>query len=209
MPTVIPGPAYRIVTTRLVIRCYEPADAPLLKDAIDASLEHLRPWMPWAHAEPTDLQTKINRVRSFRGNFDLSQDFVYGIFDADESRCLGGTGLHTRLGPNAREIGYWIHKDFINQGLATEVSAALTKVAFEVDGVARVEIHCDPANLRSASVPRKLGFKHDGTLRKRIPLEGGEYRDAMIWSLLREEYPTSPAAKSTIEAYDAMGRRIH
>lgn len=208
MTAAIPGPAYRIVTKRLVIRCYNPDDAPLLMVSIAESLDHLRPWMPWARNEPPDLQSEIQLIRHFRGNFDLGNDFVYGIFRLDEKRILGGTGLHTRQGPDAREIGYWIHKDFTNQGLATEVSAALTKVAFEVDGISRVEIHCDPANVRSASVPRKLGFTHDATLRARIPEDGGEFRDAMIWSLLRSEYQTSPASQAEIEAYDAAGRRI-
>jgi len=57
---------------------------------------------------------------------------------------LGSTGLHTRVGAGAREIGYWIHQDYINQGLATEATAALTKVAFAIDQVTRIEIHCDP-----------------------------------------------------------------
>jgi len=39
-----PGPAYRIHTSRLVLRCWHPQDAPLLKAAIDTNLEHLRPW---------------------------------------------------------------------------------------------------------------------------------------------------------------------
>ena len=46
------GPAYRIHTQRLVLRCWQPTDAPLLKAAIDANLEHLRPWLPWAQYEP-------------------------------------------------------------------------------------------------------------------------------------------------------------
>ncbi len=208
MPTSIPGPAYRIVTPRLVIRCYSPADASLLKAAIDQNLEHLRPWMPWAEGEPTGIQAKIDLIRRWRSLFDAGQDFVYGIFSPDETRCLGGTGLHTRLGPGAREIGYWIHKDFINQGLATETSAALARVAFEIDEVSRVEIHCDPANLRSAAVPRKLGFTHDATLRQRIPQPDGAFRDAMIWSLLKAEYPSSPAASAKIQAFDAVGRCI-
>ena len=31
------GPAYRIHTQRLVLRCWQPTDAPLLKAAIDAT----------------------------------------------------------------------------------------------------------------------------------------------------------------------------
>ena len=59
--------AYRIVTERLVIRCWEPADAVLAKEAIDSSLEHLRPWMPWAHAEPTTLEQKVQLLRLVPG----------------------------------------------------------------------------------------------------------------------------------------------
>jgi RimJ/RimL family protein N-acetyltransferase len=204
--TQIPGPAYRIVTPRLVIRCWEPADAPLLKAAIDASIEHLLPWMPWAAAEPTDIETKIALIRRFRGQFDLGQDFTYGIFDREETQALGGTGLHTRLGPDAREIGYWVRADRINQGTATETVGALTRVAFEVDKLDRVEIHCDADNVRSAAVPRKLGFTHEATLRRRRV--GGKVRDTMVWTLLADEYPGSAAAILPIEAFDAIGRQV-
>lgn len=204
----IPGPAYRIVSERLVIRCWHPKDAALLKKAIEESLEHILPWMPWAKSEPTDLKTKIERLRQFRAEFDLGRDFTYGVFDVDEAQVIGGTGLHTSLEGSAREIGYWIHKDFINQGLATEVTAALVKVAFEIEEVDRVEIHCGPANVRSAAVPRKLDFKHEATLRRRMMTTDGQPRDTMIWTLFADEYPQSPAAEAMIEAYDAAGRRI-
>lgn len=208
MSNQLPGPAYRIETRRLIVRCWQPTDAALLKAAIDASLDHLRPWMPWAEDEPQDLSAKVERLRSWRGKFDLDRDFVYGIFDPDEKDVLGSSGLHTRVGEGAREIGYWIHVDYINQGLATEVAAALTKVAFEVDGVLRVEIHCDPQNVRSAAVPRKLGFVHEATLRERTTDAQGERRDSMIWTLFADEYPGSRPQKAKIEAYDAVGRRI-
>lgn len=204
----IPGPAYRIETRRLVLRCWSPVDALLLKQAIDENLDHLRPWMPWAAYEPQDVAVKIERIREWRGKFDLGQDFVYGVFDLEESRVLGGTGLHTRVGNDAREIGYWIHQGFINQGLATELSAALTRVAFDIDGVNRVEIHCDPDNARSAAVPRKLGYAHEATLRHRLQLNDGSYRDMMVWSLLRSDYPDTPAARAEIRAFDAANRLI-
>ncbi len=201
-------PAYRIETPRLVIRCYHPGDAPLLMAAIDESLDHLRPWMSWAHQQPEPLQAKIDRIRVWRGRFDLDDDYIYGIFNPDETRLLGGTGLHTRAGPDAREIGYWIHADQINQGLATETAAALTRVAIEVDGVRRVEIQCDPANARSAAVPRKLGFTHEATLRDRRPDARGVPRDSMIWTLFSGDYPDSPAAVAPVQAFDVIGRRL-
>lgn len=83
------GPAYRILTPRLIIRCYELDDAPLLLEAVDGSADHLKPWMPWAYHEPRTLDGQLDLVRKFRGDFDLGNDLVYAIFDRTETRLLG------------------------------------------------------------------------------------------------------------------------
>lgn len=203
----IRNPAYCIETRRLAVRCYEPSDAQLLADSITESIEHLKPWMPWAHNEPEPFETKVERVKRFRELFDRGEDYIYGIFNPEKTRLLGGTGLHTRLGDDQLEIGYWIHKDFANQGLATESTAALVKVAFEMIHIHRLEIHCDPGNHASASIPRKLGFTHEGTLRAKTRfLE--RWSDSMIWALLEEEYPGSPSHQSEIKVFDARGNQL-
>lgn len=202
------GPAYRIHTPRLVLRCWQPRDAPLLAEAIDASLDHLRVWMPWAHHEPEALDAKVQRLRRFRGQFDLDQDYVYAIFTPDEREVVGGTGLHPRVGDGACEIGYWISVRHIRRGYATEATAALTRVGFEVSLLERLEIRCDPANARSAAVPRKLGYTHEATLRGRVRNERGELHDAMIWTLFTDTYRSSPAAVAPVEAFDAAGVRV-
>ena len=48
MPASIPGPAYRIQSSHLVLRCWNPTDVPLLKQAVDENIDHLLPWMTWA-----------------------------------------------------------------------------------------------------------------------------------------------------------------
>ena len=65
---------YKIETERLLIRCYEPSDAKLLKISVDESVAHLLPWMPWAQNEPETIETKMDRPRKFRGQFDLGID---------------------------------------------------------------------------------------------------------------------------------------
>ncbi|MBY8988448.1 MAG: N-acetyltransferase, partial [Candidatus Lokiarchaeota archaeon] len=67
MTTTYLGPAYRIESERLVIRCYNPNDALLLQKSIQESVEHLRPWLPWVKDEPEELKAKIERLRMFRG----------------------------------------------------------------------------------------------------------------------------------------------
>ena len=183
-------PPYRIETERLVIRCYDPfADAPLLKECVDSSIDHLLPWMPWARFEPQTLEEKVDLLRRFRSNFDGDVDYPYGVFSRDESRQLGGTGLHTRGGDGALEIGYFIREDSIGQGLATELTGVLTRVGFERCGVERMDIKIDPDNARSIRVPEKLGYTFEGRLRRRLPpkTEGGPQRDLLLYTMVREE----------------------
>jgi RimJ/RimL family protein N-acetyltransferase len=192
------------VTERLVLRCWEPRDAPLFKEAVDSSLDHLRPWMPWAAHDPQPLPEKVRLLRRFRGNFDRGEDFVYGIFSRNETEVVGGTGLHPRVGEGAFEIGYWIRASRVGEGLATEAAAALTRVAFELCGVDRVEIRVEPANVASVAVPRKLRYAEEGMLRRRLP----GARDLLVYSLFRERYAQTPAARAGLEAYDAVGERV-
>ena len=189
-----------------VVRCWDPRDAPLLKNAVDSSLEHLREWMPWAYHEPQELDAKAALLRTFRGNFDLGQDFIYGIFSADETRVLGGTGLHTRVGDGAFEIGYWVRADAVRQGIATAVAGALTRVGIELAGADRIEIHVDVENEVSSRVPRRLGYREEGVLRRRLPThDGSPQRDALIFSLFAEDLAGSPAADVVYAAFDCRG----
>ena len=198
------------MTERLVARCWEPADAPLLKEAVDSSLEHLRPWMPWARDEPQTLPQKVQLLRAFRSQFDRGENFVYGLFSADESEVVGGSGLHPRAGDSiSLEIGYWIRASAVGRGYATEASAALARVGLEVCGADRIDIRVDPANERSAAVPRKLGFVEEARLRRRlISVPGEEPRDAVIFSLFRDGLSGSPVAAAQLEAFDAAGTRV-
>ena len=87
------GPAYRIETARTRLRCFQPSDAALLSRAIAESLEHLKPWMPWAVHEPMAYEARVTWLRTQRGNFDLGAELAMGIFSKDESEVLGCAGL--------------------------------------------------------------------------------------------------------------------
>jgi RimJ/RimL family protein N-acetyltransferase len=199
-------PPYRIETERLVIRCYEPEDAPLLKAAVDSSIEHLLPWMPWARFEPQSVEDKVELCRMFRGQFDLDQNYIYGIFSVDETEQLGGSGFHKRANEGSLEIGYWVAAAAIGRGIATEVAAVQTRAGFELAGLDRIDIQVDPANERSLAIPRRLGFTEEGTLRRRLEAhDEGPRRDSVVFTMLREELAGSPCLQYAYTAYDAVG----
>jgi RimJ/RimL family protein N-acetyltransferase len=203
----VPGPAYTIRTPRLLLRCFQPADAPAYGAALAASVDHLRPWLPWVKDEPRPLDEQLSRMRSFRALFDMGRDFNYGVFGPDGA-LFGAAGLHPRAGADAREMSVWLSAATAGRGLGTEGTAALVRVAFEVDRVRRLELHCDPRNRASIRVAERLGFVHEATLRARDFDEDGTPADTMVWSLFRDAYPASPAASAEVTAFDAMDRRL-
>src|SRR3954454_12766724 len=82
----------------IVLRRWTEDDAPALTRAIAESLDHLRPWMPWAADEPRDEALRRAWIREQAAGTDR----VYGMWLGD--RVVGGCGLHRRLGPGALEI---------------------------------------------------------------------------------------------------------
>lgn len=200
--------AYRVLTDHLVLRCWSPEDAPALRAALDACDTHLRPMIPFMKDEPRSLQQTAEWLRGHRAAFDLRQMYRYAVFDQAEQNLLGENMLLARVGPGGLEIGYWTHKEAIGKGFATEATSAMIRVAFEIEKIKRVEIMCAPENKASASIPARLGFTHEATLKKRAVDSEGETRDLMIWSLFASDYPATPAADITFEAFDCMGERI-
>ena len=180
-------PPSAIRSARLLIRSWQAGDGPLLKQAIDANLAHLRPWMPWAHDEPSPPDVVEARVRRFAELFASGEDWIYALFSPDGRRVLGGSGLHPRIGPNGLEIGYWLDAAHTGRGLASEAAAVLTLVAFELPQVDLVEIRCDPRNIASAAIPRRLGYRLAEVLVADALTPAGEPRDTMVWRISRSE----------------------
>ena len=207
-PVIARPMAYRVTTERLLLRCWAPEDAVLLRSALDASDQHLRPWIPFMKDEPRTLDETAEWLRGHRAGFDLDQNYRYAVFDRAGRILYGENMLLTRVGPGALEIGYWTSQRAVGRGIATEATSAMVRTGFELAGAERLEIHCAPDNSASAAIPRKLGFEHEATLRGRAPDTEGNVHVLMIWTLFAGDYPASPAHDLELEAFDCLGRRI-
>jgi RimJ/RimL family protein N-acetyltransferase len=164
----------------LVLRRVRAADAGDLAVTVGASLDHLRPWMPWATPEAAEPRTQRARVSEADEMWVAGTDYIYSVFSAGEGRLVGAIGLHRRVGDGGIEIGYWIAEGQTRRGFGTAAAEALTSVALGLPGVRRVEIHCDEANAASAAIPRKLGYRLDRVIAHE-PEAPGESGRRMIW----------------------------
>jgi len=187
-------PPEQIDLGTVVLRRMTVEDAPAVSGAALQSLEHLRPWMPWATPEGTSVETQTARLLGPSGAWTSGSGYEYGIFLPD-GPFVGGCGLHRRIGPAALEIGYWVHADHVRRGIASTSAAGLTDAGFAVRGIERMEIHCDEANVASAAVPRRLGYRLESRI-AHPPEAPGETGTRLVWAVYRREWLARPGTPS-------------
>jgi RimJ/RimL family protein N-acetyltransferase len=175
-----------IRTDRLLLRCWRPEDAPMMKAAVDSSLAHLKASVAWARSEPTPLSGLAERLAAFATAFYAGEEWVYALMDLSESQILGGIAaeraepaLVALVGADAVELGYWLRADATGSGYATEATAALAQAAFAYLGARRVVVCHDPVNEASSAVPRRLGFQCLGIVPNTV-LPGRQVADGSV-----------------------------
>ena len=189
-PELIPLPCGLVLRRRSLI------DDAAFNAAVLADLDHLRVWLPWALQVPSLEETARKRVEAGAA-WDSGEQFGYALTAADDpDQVLGGCGLHGRIGPGIIEIGYWIASALVGRGVGSQAAAALTRAAFGLPGIGRVEIHCDENNLRSAAVARRLGYTLDRIEQNEIetPAESGRN---MVWTLDRTAFLAGALDRAT------------
>jgi RimJ/RimL family protein N-acetyltransferase len=85
------------------------------------------------------------------------------------------------------EIGYSLLPNERGKGYGTEATQLMVDYLFLSKDTMRIQAQTDPRNVASHKVLEKVGFKNEGTLRKSFFMRG-EWRDAYIYSILREEW---------------------
>ena len=70
-----------------------------------------------------------------------------------------------------------------------EAKLLLMTHCFEECGYGRVKIQTDVLNTRSQAAIAKLGAQREGVLRRHIKREDGTFRDSVIFSVLKDEWP--------------------
>jgi RimJ/RimL family protein N-acetyltransferase len=177
-------PPERVEEGRLVLRRMQAEDARTIAVVVGESLDHLRPWMPWATKEAADERTQRARIGEADEMWESGTDYIYAIFASDrgsgDGPLAGTIGLHRRPAENVIEIGYWIAVGQTRRGYGTAAARAATSLAVALPGIRQVEIQCDEANVASAAIPRKLGYRLD-RIEPHEPEAPGEQGRRMIW----------------------------
>lgn len=187
-PDLLANLPEKFVGERIVVRPFQAGDGQALFEAIDESREHLLPWLPWG-AFHANVETTEAKVLEMRRNWDERIDLPVSIWNADESRLLGGTGMHRfDLRLRSFELGYWVRKSEAGKGYVSEAVRLLTDYLFREVAANRVFIRCATENHQSSAVAKRLGFVLEGVARNTSLDSDGNLQHLEVYSLIPEEY---------------------
>lgn len=160
-----------------------PGDGKAVHQAMLASLNELKPWMPWAHIGQTEEDVEVN-IREAYAKFFTREDLRLHIFHKESGEFIASSGLHRINWDIPKfEIGYWVDTRYSGKGYITEAAEAIINFAFTNLNAKRVEIRCDAKNVRSRAIPEKLGFTLEGILlNDGLSGDGKEVRDTCVFA---------------------------
>jgi RimJ/RimL family protein N-acetyltransferase len=135
---------------------------------------------------PTDPDEEWVRARvagaAERDGFELA-------VTTDGSDELRGVVIVHHVEPDhgRAEVGFWLVREARGRGLGASAVALVVDWLFEEAGVRRVELSTTPDNRGAQAVAQRLGFTHEGVMRRR-DIERGVEIDVVWFGLLREEW---------------------
>lgn len=169
---------------RLIMRPYRESDAQALFEAVAESRDHIRPWLPFADTHQT-VEESRDWIIHEQANWLTREDLILSIWERATNRFLGGTGIHPKNWEHRYfEIGYWLRVSAQGHGYMTEAVQLLTHYAFSSLAANRVEIRCDERNVRSAAIPRRLGFIQEARMRNHMVTPDGTLRTTLVFALI-------------------------
>ncbi|MRG86057.1 GNAT family N-acetyltransferase [Salinibacillus xinjiangensis] len=187
MNTLLIDVPLQIETDRLILRApHQNGDGKVVNRAIRDSIEELRAWLPFAQKVPSVEQTEVN-LRKAHIRFLQRESFRFLIFHKNTSDYIGRVSYESVDWDIPKcEIGYWIHTLFSGQGYMTEAVEKLISIALYHLQFNRLEIRCESTNIKSRSIPEKLGFELEGILKNEdLSADGSTLTDTCIYGITR------------------------
>lgn len=86
-------------------------------------------------------------------------------------------------------MGSTLYHPWWGTAVNPEAKLLLLTHCFEDCGYGRVKIQTDLLNTRSQAAIAKLGAQREGVLRRNRRRENGTFRDTVVFSILRDEWP--------------------
>ncbi len=161
--TTIPELAELAIRPGVIARPLTLSDAPAMHALIVENRAHLDRWLRWSG--PLLSEDDVSGfIAMFEDKQREGKGFHLGIW-MDGAFAGGVVCWRTDWQNRNAEIGYWLGRNFLKRGLATEASLAVTSFLFDNARLHRLEMQCGVENRASRAVAERCGFVEEGIRR--------------------------------------------
>ena len=145
-------------------------------------------WLPNNLSTMDSMKDWINKTLKAQ---EVGQECPFTVFHKQQNRIIGST-RYMDIRPAAKGVeigGTWYSPSVWGTAVNPEAKMLLLQHAFEDWGAIRVQLKTDVNNKHSQNAILKLGAKFEGQLRNHMIRRDGSFRDTMMYSITREEWP--------------------
>ena len=171
---------------RLILRPFEPGDAPALLSLLNQPDLAGRRGLPWGFNEELPLsQGQVERVL---GKWSEAEESLHlAVVQRTSQELIGHAELDRGWDPHAPSLWLLIAPAHQRQGYGSEVLCLLLNYFFDYTPAHNVSLWAADWNQPALAFARRHGFQECGHWR-RDGLRGGVYVDGVIFDILRPEW---------------------
>ena len=157
-------------------------------------------WMQYGYSgTPEGMQRLVELLLTRQS---AGTDLAFTILLKPDDTPIGMTrylGID-RANRNVEVGGTWLDSSLWRTPLNSDSKLRMLSNAFDTEGCARVQIKTDVRNIRSQRAIERLGAQREGLLRQHMVRFDGTFRDSVVYSILRAEWPeTRQRLKKAVE----------
>jgi [ribosomal protein S5]-alanine N-acetyltransferase len=189
-----PGGELEVRGPELLLRYAREEDGPaLFALASDPDVTRFFSWGPYTdQSEAAAYVRSLTRKRVDGERLEL-------VIVHPEAGVIGVTGLSEfSLRDRRAVLGTWHGREWWGTGANRQSKTLVLALAFRGLGLERVTAWCGADNERSQKALERLGFVHEGVLR-RWHVHRGEPKDVISYSMLSDEWEASELAREPAE----------
>jgi ribosomal-protein-alanine N-acetyltransferase len=179
-----------LTTERLVLRAFTADDAP-------AAQEYVSSWelasTTAAIPHPYPPGAALEWIGTHAGRHASGEAVILAVTLRDSGELVGSIEMRITAEHRRGDLGYWTGPPHWGRGYATEAADALVRWSFATLGLHRVFAAHFSRNPASGAVLRRIGMRHEGTLRSHVP-RWGALEDLEVYGMLADELPENPRA---------------
>lgn len=116
--------------------------------------------------KPQNLKEATQEIQHCRNLFHHYKGIYWSLADKSNDKMIGAIGIYVNHLHQRGEICYDLAQAYWNQGIMTAALNIIVEFSFATIGLTRLEATTLPENIASHVILKKLGFEHEGTLKK-------------------------------------------